>query len=261
MNSLHFYKYQGTGNDFVMFDNRKEQFPAQDKALISRLCDRKFGVGADGVILLNLHPDYDFEMIYYNADGSVAMCGNGSRCAVHLAHHLGIIGAETTFRAHDGVHTARIEGEKVTVNLSDVPRVDTHEDGYFLNTGTRHFVRVLPEDQLLSAYDVVGEGKKIRYDDRFMPEGTNASFVQAHNGQASMRIYERGVENETLSSGTGVTAVALALAYAHDRKSPVTVKTQGGPLTISFERADSNRFTRVFMEGPAIMVFEGTVFV
>nr|WKN38230.1 diaminopimelate epimerase [Tunicatimonas sp. TK19036] len=261
MNSLHFYKYQGTGNDFVMFDNRESQFPAQDTKLISRLCDRKFGVGADGLILLNRHPEYDFEMVYYNADGSVAMCGNGSRCAVHLAHHLGMIGSETTFRAHDGVHTARIEGEQVTVNLSDVSQVDTHEDGYFLNTGTRHFVRVLPEGQMLSDYDVVGEGKKIRYDDRFMPEGTNASFVQTLKGQAYMRIYERGVENETLSSGTGVTAVALALAYAQKQDSPVTIQTQGGQLTISFEQTESDRFTQVFMKGPAVMVFEGTVFV
>lgn len=261
MDSLHFYKYQGTGNDFVMFDNRKATFPAQDTALISRLCDRKFGVGADGLILLNTHPDYDFEMVYHNADGSVAMCGNGSRCAVHLAHHLGIIGEKTIFRAHDGVHTACLEGEQITVNLSDVSQVDTHDDGYFLNTGTRHFVRILPEDRMLSGWDVVGEGKKIRYDERFMPEGTNASFAQTMNGQVHMRIYERGVENETLSSGTGVTAVALALAYAQNRESPVTVQTQGGRLTISFERTQNGGFTQVFMEGPAVMVFEGTVFV
>lgn len=261
MRSLRFYKYQGTGNDFVMFDNREGGFPGDDTALISRLCDRKFGIGSDGVILLNSHPDHDFEMVYHNADGSVAMCGNGSRCAVHLAHHLNMIGSETTFQAHDGVHTARIEGDRVTVNLSDVSRVESYEDGYFLNTGTRHFVRILPENELLSDYDVLSEGKKIRYDNRFMPEGTNASFVQTINDKVHMRIYERGVENETLSSGTGVTAVALALAYAQDLSSPVTVQTQGGAITISFERNGSGKFGQVFMAGPAVMAFEGTVFV
>jgi diaminopimelate epimerase len=261
MDSLHFYKYQGAGNDFVMFDNREGMFPSQNTVLISRLCDRRFGVGSDGIILLNQHPTYDFEMVYHNADGSVAMCGNGARCAVHLAYHLGIIGEETTFLAHDGVHQAQIEGGQITVNLSDVSQVDTYEDGFFLDTGTRHFVRVLAENQLLSDYDVMAEGKKIRYDNRFMPEGTNASFVQRTNGQVQMRIYERGVENETLSSGTGITAVALALAHAENLESPITVQARGGQLTIAFEQAGDGKFTQVFMTGPAVMVFEGTVFV
>ncbi|MEM6843158.1 MAG: diaminopimelate epimerase [Bacteroidota bacterium] len=261
MDSLHFYKYQGAGNDFVMFDNREGIFPSQDITLISRLCDRRFGVGGDGIILINPHAEYDFEMVYHNADGSVAMCGNGARCAVHLANHLGIIGIETTFLAHDGVHKAQIKGDQVTVNLSDVSWIDSYEDGYFLDTGTRHFVRVLPKNQLLSDYDVIAEGKKIRYDERFMPAGTNASFVQQTNGQVQMRIYERGVENETLSSGTGITAVALALAYAEDRKSPIVVQARGGNLKITFEQLETGKFTQVFMTGPAVMVFEGTVFV
>ncbi len=261
MNSLHFYKYQGAGNDFLMFDNRKLLFPSEDTALISRLCDRRFGVGGDGIILLNAHPTYDFEMVYHNADGSVAMCGNGARCAVHLANRLGIISEETTFQAHDGVHTAAIEGEQVTINLSDVFQVDTYDDGYFLDTGTRHFVRVLPEEQLLSDYNVMIEGKKLRYDNRFMPKGTNANFTQTTNGQVQMRIYERGVENETLSSGTGITAVALALAHADNLESPITVQAKGGRITIAFKREESRGFTQVFMTGPAVMVFEGTVFV
>ena len=261
MGSLHFYKYQGAGNDFVMFDNRESVFPDNDAALISRLCDRRFGVGGDGIILLNQHPTYDFEMVYHNADGSIAMCGNGARCAIHLAHHLEIIAEETTFLAHDGVHRAQIEGEQVTINLSDVAQVDTYEDGYFLDTGTRHFVRILAQNQLLSDYDVMVEGKKIRFDNRFMPEGTNANFAQKTNGKVQMRIYERGVENETLSSGTGITAVALALAHSEKMESPVTVQARGGQLTISFEQVESGKFTQVFMTGPAVMVFEGTVFV
>ncbi|MGB3585782.1 MAG: diaminopimelate epimerase [Tunicatimonas sp.] len=261
MDSLHFYKYQGAGNDFVIFDNRDRVFPSEDTALISRLCDRRFGVGGDGIILLNQHATYDYEMVYHNADGSVAMCGNGARCAVHLANYLGIIKAETTFQAHDGVHTAKIEGEQVTMNLSDVSQIDSYDDGYFLDTGTRHFVRVLPEEQLLSDYDVITEGKKLRYDDRFMPEGTNANFAQSVDDRVQMRIYERGVENETLSSGTGITAVALALAHADNLASPITVQAKGGRITIAFEREESGGFTQVFMTGPAVMVFEGTVFV
>jgi len=261
MDSLHFYKYQGAGNDFVMLDNREGKFPSQNTALISRLCDRRFGVGSDGIILLNQHPTYDFEMVYHNADGSLAMCGNGARCAVHLAHHLGIIGEETTFLAHDGVHQAQVAGELITMNLSEVLHIDAYEDGFFLDTGTRHFVRVLGENQLLSDYDVMGEGKKIRYDNRFMPEGTNAIFAQKTNGQVQMRIYERGVENETLSSGTGITAVALVLAQAENMDSPITVQARGGRLTIAFERVGDGKFTQVYMTGPAVMTFEGTVFV
>ncbi|WKN44580.1 diaminopimelate epimerase [Tunicatimonas pelagia] len=261
MDSLHFYKYHGAGNDFVMFDNRESIFPSENTDFIAWLCDRRFGVGGDGIILLNQHSTYDFEMVYHNADGSVAMCGNGARCAVHLANYLGVIGAETSFLAHDGAHTATIEAEQVTVNLSDVSEVDDYEDGFFLNTGTRHFVRVLPENQLLSGYDVITEGRKLRYDDRFMPEGTNASFVQTINGQVQMRIYERGVENETLSSGTGITAVALALAHANNLVSPIRVQAKGGQLTIAFKREENQGFSHVFMTGPAVMVFEGTVFV
>lgn len=258
MHLLKFYKYQGTGNDFVMIDNREQFFDTENLALITRLCDRKFGIGADGLILLNLHPEYDFEMVYYNADATLSMCGNGSRCAVHLAHKLGMIQQETIFLAADGVHQASLKDDLIYVKMNDVDTITHVEDGYFLNTGTRHYVRLVEN---LSDFDVFAQGKKIRYSDAFQPEGTNANFIEFDGNEVSMRIYEKGVENETLSSGTGVTAVALVAASLKNLSSPVKVNTRGGELQISFERKEKQIFSNIYMAGPAVMVFEGTVFV
>lgn len=259
MDSIHFYKYQGTGNDFVMIDNREDQFPRQDKALIRRLCDRKFGVGGDGLILLQDHDEYDFEMLYFNADATTSMCGNGSRCAVDLAHRLEMIGHHCQFYAEDGPHHATIDDEGlVHVRMVDVVGAEKQEGGYFLNTGTRHYVRPVEN---LADFDVIGEGRKVRYADTFMPVGTNASFVEMIDGQVHMRIYEKGVEDETLSSGTGVTAVALCLAGLQGLSSPISIQTRGGHLQVSFRQQENGTFTDVHMIGPAVMVFEGTVFV
>ncbi len=259
MRFLKFYKYQGTGNDFVMIDNREAFFDTENYALITRLCHRKFGIGADGLILLNLHPEYDFEMVYFNADdASLSMCGNGSRCAVHLARHLGMIGDKSTFLAHDGVHESFEEDGLIYVKMNDVQGIEEVENGYFLNTGTRHYVRVVDN---LETFDVFTQGRHIRYHQAFQPEGTNASFITFHGNEISMRIYEKGVENETLSSGTGVTAVALVAATLKNLQSPVRVNTRGGELQISFEPGEKNKFRNVYMAGPAEMVFEGTVFV
>jgi diaminopimelate epimerase len=258
MRLLKFYKYQGTGSDFVMIDNREDVFDTQDHALITRLCDRKFGIGADGLILLNLHAEYDFEMVYYNADASLSMCGNGTRCAVHLAHHLGIIGKHTTFLAADGTHEASINDEQIYVKMKEVDGIEEVKNGYFLNTGTRHFVSIVEK---LSEVDVFNEGRKVRYAAYFQPEGTNANFIEFDNNEVSMRIYEKGVENETLSSGTGVTAVALVAAHVKNLPSPVKVNTRGGELQISFEQTGKGQFSNIYMAGPAVMVFEGTVFV
>ena len=195
MKKIHFYKYQGTGNDFVMVDDRGGSFPQSDTTLIQRLCDRKFGVGGDGLILLKDHETHDFEMVYYNADATTSMCGNGSRCAVHLAHHLQMIGKHCQFYAEDGPHHATIDDQGlIHVGMIDVAEIKEMEGGYFLNTGTRHYVRPVKS---LSDFDVVGEGKKIRYAQAFMPQGTNASFVEMSGEQVHMRIYEKGVENET----------------------------------------------------------------
>lgn len=253
---LPFYKYQGTGNDFVIIDNREQVFDIHDQARIIRLCDRKFGVGADGLISLQTHPECDFEMIYFNADATPAMCGNGSRCAVDLAHRLGMAGTSTRFWATDGMHEAFIKEGLVYIKMVNVDEVQVLEDGYFLNTGTRHFVRLVSQ---LASWNVAEEGKRIRYDARFKPEGTNANFAEIVDGAVHMRIYEKGVENETLSSGTGATAVALALAAAKDVKSPVEVHTRGGLLSVSFKRTGADVFRDVYMSGPAEMVFEGMV--
>ncbi len=258
MDKLKFYKYQGTGNDFVIIDNREDVFDASCAPLITRLCDRKFGIGADGLILLNKHKGYDFEMVYFNADATRAMCGNGSRCVVHLAHKLGIIADHTTFMAEDGPHEAFIKDAQVHINMVDVQEIQVLGDGYFLNTGTRHFVRPVYN---LAEYDVVGVGKNIRYDERFQPQGTNANFTEIISNIVHMRIYEKGVEDETLSSGTGVVAVALALSVAENIASPATINTRGGQLSVSFTRTEEDHFTDIYMIGPAEMVFEGTVFV
>ncbi len=258
MRTIPFYKYQGTGNDFVMIDNREPVFDVHQTELITRLCHRKYGVGADGLILLNTHRHYDFEMVYFNADASRAMCGNGSRCAVHLAHQLGMIGEQTTFLAEDGEHTAFIRNGQIHIRMVDVQEIQKEAEGYFLNTGTRHFVSIVHN---LADLDIVQQGRKIRYDARFQPQGTNANFAEMIDGTIHMRIYEKGVEDETLSSGTGVTAVALALAAAKNIPSPVTVHTQGGQLSVSFTRTADHKFTDIYMIGPAVKVFEGTVFV
>lgn len=259
MKDIHFYKYQGTGNDFVIIDDRQNSFPQQDTALIQRLCHRKYGVGSDGLILLQSHASYDFEMVYFNADATTSMCGNGSRCAVHLAHYLGMIDKSCTFYAEDGAHQASIDHQGlIHVHMVDVQGMEVLEGGYFLNTGTRHYVR---EVENLSDFDVFGEGQKIRYAATFAPGGTNASFVEIKEGQVRMRIYERGVEDETLSSGTGVTAVALTMAALKDLSSPVSVGTRGGQLQVAFKKKEDGSFTNIYMIGPATMVFEGTVFV
>lgn len=258
MASLPFFKYQGTGNDFVIIDNRALVFDASDTKLITRLCDRKFGVGSDGLILLNASAEHDFEMVYFNADATRAGCGNGARCAVHLAHRLNIISHEAHFTMEGQAYHAQVEDSRVRIRMADVSIIETFPDGYLLHTGTRHFVRQVGG---LSDYDVLGQGRPLRYDPRFQPEGANVNFVEVKSGEVHMRIYEKGVENETLSSGTGATAVALALANTQQQPSPVAVRTRGGVLDISFTKLDDGSFKQVYMAGPAQPVFQGTVFV
>lgn len=257
MSTLSFFKYQGTGNDFTIIDNRKSVFDISNTSLITRLCDRKFGVGSDGLILLQNHDEYDFEMVYFNADATRATCGNGARCAVHLAHHLGIISSQARFTMEGDEYVALVENDRIRIGMVDVSEIEAFPEGYLLNTGTRHFVRVI---NALAEYDVVSEGRTLRYDSRFQPVGTNVNFVEVKEGEAHMRIYEKGVENETLSSGTGATAVALTLAHTQHFISPITVHTRGGILIVSFERSRPDSFTQVYMAGPAEMVFQGTVF-
>ena len=253
--AINFYKYQGTGNDFVMVDNRKLTFPAEDEALVKHLCDRRMGVGADGLILLQDHPDYDFQMVYYNADGRLgSMCGNGARCTVRFARNLGVIEDVAHFLAADGEHQASVERELINLKMNDVAAVEKIGEDHYLNTGSPHYVRFVDD---LENLDVYAEGKAIRYNDRFKEVGTNVNFVQRlSENEIFVRTYERGVEDETLSCGTGVTACALVASIA-GFQSPVKVKTLGGNLEVAFEREADGAFGDIYLIGPAKQVFTG----
>ncbi|MCC9165901.1 diaminopimelate epimerase [Pontibacter harenae] len=255
--AINFYKYQGTGNDFVMVDNRKLTFPAEDEALVKHLCDRRMGVGADGLILLQDHPDYDFQMVYYNADGRLgSMCGNGARCTVRFARNLGVIEDVAHFLAADGEHQASVERELINLKMNDVAGVERIGEDFYLNTGSPHYVRFVDD---LENLDVYTEGKAIRYNDRFQEVGTNVNFVQRlSENEIFVRTYERGVEDETLSCGTGVTACALVANFL-GFQSPVEVKTLGGNLEVAFEREAAGTFSDIYLTGPAKQVFTGSV--
>jgi len=251
---LEFYKYQGTGNDFVMIDDRHHTFDDQDLPLVSKICDRRFGVGADGLILIRDHKDYDFEMIYFNADGSQSMCGNGARCAVAFANHLQIIKNTTRFLAIDGPHTAEILDGQVRLGMSDVKGIAEDREEYFVNTGSPHHIKFVHG---LDKYPVVEEGSKIRYSAKYSPKGTNVNFVEKINDHTiKVRTYERGVEDETLSCGTGVTACALVFGMATEQNT-IRIETLGGVLTVTFKTGAHNKFTEVTLMGKATQVFKG----
>lgn len=257
--NIHFYKYQGTGNDFVMIDNRQDTFPKNDTKLIAQLCDRKFGVGADGLILLENHSYLDFTMVYYNSDGNESsMCGNGGRCLVAFAKQMNVISNEATFEAIDGLHYATIDEEGVvSLQMKDVEEIKTEENYTFLDTGSPHHV-TLVED--LKGFNVKKEGAKIRYSDLYGNAGSNINFVkQLENDIFAVRTYERGVEDETLSCGTGVTAVAIAMyKIGKTTSKEIKLNVEGGNLKVKFDVED-NKFTNVFLIGPATFVFEGTI--
>lgn len=263
MTTLHFYKYQGTGNDFVMVDDRTRRFDETNHTLVHHLCDRRRGIGADGLILLRHCPGYDFEMVYFNADGHVgSMCGNGGRCTVAFARQLGVIENETRFLAADGPHEARIDADgTVHLRMQDVAgHQDIEGHGTFLNTGSPHLVRFL-ETSPLAELNVFAEGRAIRYGELFREKGTNINFVEmptAPDQPWQVRTYERGVEDETLSCGTGVTAVALA-ASRHGAASPVHLRTPGGDLRVAFASNPDGSFTNIFLSGPADYVFQGSI--
>lgn len=253
---ISFQKYQATGNDFVIVDNRKGNYSFSVDQ-IKTICDRKFGVGADGLMLIEKDPEQDFNLIYYNADGSPSLCGNGSRAAVTMASALGIVNGKANFNAYDGLHAAEILANgNVRLKMNNVKEVKAVSGGVFINTGSPHFIQWVENAGEVSVFE---EGKKLRYSDAFKPGGTNVNFVE-QLGQNSIfvRTYERGVENETLSCGTGVTAAALAASFRQNT-SPVTVKTLGGELSVEFQVGQDGSFTDIFLIGPAKMVFEGSL--
>ncbi len=253
---LTFYKYQGTGNDFVVIDNRNLIFPKEDGKLVSFLCDRRFGVGADGLILLENDDECDFKMAYYNSDGNTStMCGNGGRCMVAFAKHLGIIDRKSIFKAIDGPHNATIEDGIVSLQMGNVSEIKIRPNSFFLDTGSPHHVQMVDD---LEGFDVVKEGKKLRYG-LYGEKGSNINFVtQFAEASFAMRTYERGVENETLSCGTGVTAVAIAMhSAAKTGQNEITVVTQGGELKVRFDK--EGEYRNIFLIGPAELVYKGEI--
>ena len=255
---FHFYKYQGTGNDFVIFDNRNQKIELT-KEQVAFLCHRRFGIGADGLMLLNSHPDYDFEMKYYNADGGESsMCGNGGRCLVKFAAEMGIVKSEYRFIAIDGEHEASIETNGlVSLKMNDVHAIQTHYNRHVLNTGSPHYVEVTENVMGLNVFE---KGRAIRYSDEFKKEGINVNFVEYTEDPDTIlvRTYERGVEDETFSCGTGVTAAALVSFHNEVGYNYVNVKTKGGLLGVEYEKNEDN-YTNIHLIGPATKVFEGDI--
>lgn len=254
---LNFFKYQGTGNDFVMIDNRKTDILLNQKQ-IEFLCDRKFGIGADGLILLENISGFDFKMVYYNSDGrESSMCGNGGRCLTRFANDLGISKEEYHFTAIDGEHKAKLIGDEISLQMIDVSSVEKLSNGVFIDTGSPHHI-VFSNN--IADLELLNEARKIRYSKKYKKDGVNVNFVEIESESSiNMRTYERGVEDETLSCGTGVTAAVLALAnQGFSKANKVEVKTKGGILHLSFT-IYGDTYTDIWLQGPADFVFNGKV--
>jgi diaminopimelate epimerase len=251
---IEFFKYQGTGNDFIVINNFTGEYKEPSTNLIQKMCDRKFGIGADGLMLIEKSGLADFKLIFFNPDGSESFCGNGSRCAVKFVYEVHLIQkTEMSFEAFDGVHNAKIQTDSVSITMRDVSEVEQDPNGIFINTGSPHLV-IVKDD--VEAVKIMDEGSKFRYNKLYEPIGTNVNFLQVIDEGIKIRTYEKGVENETLSCGTGVTAAALVYASLYKTNSTVNVLTKGGKLNVSFVQ-DNNSFTQVKLEGPAEFVFKG----
>lgn len=254
---VEFFKYQGTGNDFIMVDNRYDKFPKNDTKLVARLCERKFGIGADGLVLLENDEVSDFKMVYFNADGNEgSMCGNGGRCIVAFAKFLELIETDTSFSAVDGLHHAKIKGNLVSLQMGDVDEIREKQSYFFLNTGSPHHVQLVSE---LENFDVFSEGKKLRYG-LYGQKGSNINYVEQKSAdQFAIRTYERGVENETLSCGTGVTAVALAMHHSGKLESKkAKIEALGGELEVKFD-FENGSYIDIWLVGPAEQTFKGFI--
>ena len=254
---LKFSKYQGNGNDFIIIDNRRQIFPDNSQTLINRLCNRNFGVGADGLMLLEKSGDFDFHMIYFNSDGKEgSMCGNGGRCMVHFARKLAIVKDTAIFSGIDGMHEASFdERGLVHLKMQDVDKIQSDGPAYILDTGSPHYV--LFADRIADM-DVVKAGRMIRFSDRYKDKGINVNFAERGRDHILIRTYERGVENETLACGTGSVAAALASVIDSPSKvESIKTKTRGGMLEVRFRRTGKLSFSDIWLIGPAKHVFEG----
>ena len=260
MQNLPFWKYQGAGNDFILVDQRTQHLLWDtDQEQIAKLCDRHFGIGADGLMWIEQSSEADFQMRYFNADGRPgSLCGNGGRCAVAFARHLGIIADSCHFLAYDGPHEARIPSpEWVELHLHDLSSIQPYGSDYCLDTGSPHLVRFVENlDQL----QVREEGRAVRYSPPFSANGINVNFTEVRNGTLHVATYERGVEDETLACGTGVTAAALAYVAALAQPTgtwDIPIETKGGHLRVRFVY-DGVTFRDIWLCGPAKQVFAGT---
>ena len=257
--TVKFVKFQGTGNDFIILDNRNNAYNSLREDQVRRLCDRRLGIGSDGLMMLNLRAGYDFEMKYYNADGREgSMCGNGGRCLVKFASHMGIYKNIYHFIASDGPHEAEIDADgTVSLKMKDVHSIAEYGSDFLLDTGSPHYVKFTAD---VMNYDVFKKGRDIRYADEFAEKGINVNFVQQKNDhEIIVRTYERGVEDETYSCGTGVTASALVCFHNETGYNDVTVFTKGGKLTVEYDRLDNDSYSNIFLCGPAEKVYEGDI--
>ncbi|MDD2984316.1 MAG: diaminopimelate epimerase [Crocinitomicaceae bacterium] len=253
---IQFHKYQGTGNDFIMLDNRDKRYDSLSIQQIQWLCDRRFGIGADGLIKINSHSLYPFEVDYSNSDGSKSFCGNGARCAVEFASTLGINCDHVTFLAIDGEHQAQKKLNVISIQMLNVLKVKSKNSDFEVHTGSPHYIRFVED---LSQENIVEFGKSIRYSNEYTNEGINVNLVKQAGNQLEIATYERGVEDETLSCGTGVTAAAIASAYHNEQAGQrhFDIQTKGGLLQVDFDFESPMNFTNIWLTGPAEFTFKG----
>lgn len=253
-----FNKYQGTGNDFIMIDDRDDSFDISQNQLIREMCNRRFGIGADGLILLRNEQGYDFKMVYFNSDGNEStMCGNGGRCIVKFAHSLGVFDENCTFLAVDGPHEAKVlEDGSIKLKMGDVNAITQDQTAYVLDTGSPHYV--LKVDSI-SELDIKQSGSQIRYSEKYLEKGINVNFIEFVAGRIKVATYERGVEDETFSCGTGVTASAIVANEIGtvNYLSPIKIQTKGGDLLVYFTKESDGSYTHIWLQGGALKTFEG----
>jgi diaminopimelate epimerase len=264
---IHFHKYHGAGNDFIIIDERRKSYLnslEENHRVIAHLCNRRFGIGADGLILLYNHPEFDYRMVYYNSDGyEGSMCGNGGRCLAAFAFHNQVTKEKAIFIASDGLHQAIINSDdgisaSVSLSMNDVSQIKKMSDDLFLDTGSPHLVKFVSD---LEKLDVYNEGRKIRYSDTFEPGGTNVNFAEIVENTIHIRTYERGVEDETLACGTGITATAIAAHYnglLKNHENEVKLIARGGILNVSFTPHPAG-YSNIILTGPAVKVFTGEI--
>lgn len=255
----YFYKYHGAGNDFIVIDNRDKNFDVKNTDFIKLICHRRFGIGADGILLLEEHSEYDFKMIYINSDGSMgSMCGNGGRCIVSFAHNILKIIKDpknVNFLAVDGAHKAEVQGELIKLKMQDIGEIIEKNNLPFVLCGTTpHNIKFIEN---IKEFPVFEEGKKIRYSD---PDGVNINFVEIKDNIVNVRTYERGVEDETFACGTGATSVAITCSHLGKIKENIChIKMPGGDLTVEFEKTKDGSYKNVWLTGPAVCVFQGVL--